>query len=187
MEHRKDEEELINVEDYIPMVHKTTHKQYMKFKYRYSYDDMFQAGCVGLMRAAKNFNESKGRKFSTYAYKYVEGHIINLARNDSWYVANRVRDRTKESYAPVSLDQLVGYQEDTPMVDLIMGDVSEYSNLDLRMALGKLPGILKKIIEMRYFYDFTWKEISKSINMPQSTLYKYKKEALETLRKEMMA
>jgi len=147
---------------------------------------MFQAGCVGLMKAAKNFNKSEGPSFLNYAYKYVEGHVINLARNDSWYIAKRVKDRTKESYAPVSLDKLVGNQEGTPMVDLIMGDVSEYSNLDLKIALNKLPKFLRKIILMKYFYEFTWEEISKTINIPKGTLYKRKREAFEILRREMI-
>ena len=31
------------------------------------YDDLFQAGCVGLLKAVENFDTSRGVKFSTYA------------------------------------------------------------------------------------------------------------------------
>ena len=31
------------------------------------YDDLFQAGCVGLVKAAENFDDARGVKFSTYA------------------------------------------------------------------------------------------------------------------------
>lgn len=178
---------MINVENYIPMVHKLTRKQYAKFKSRYNYDDLFQAGCVGLMRAAKNFDESKGSKFSTYAYRYVEGHIINLARNDSWYVAKRVKDRTKESYAPASLDVVVGKHENTLLVELLEGDISERIDLDLQVALNKLPKILKKIILLKYIYEFTWEQVSRITKIPKGTLCKRRGEALEILRKELTA
>ena len=31
------------------------------------YDDLFQCGCIGLIKAVDNFDESLGYKFSTYA------------------------------------------------------------------------------------------------------------------------
>ena len=31
------------------------------------YDDLFQAGCLGLIKAAERFDESRGLCFSTYA------------------------------------------------------------------------------------------------------------------------
>ena len=31
------------------------------------YDELFSAGCVGLVKAGNNFDESRGLKFSTYA------------------------------------------------------------------------------------------------------------------------
>ena len=31
------------------------------------YDDLFQAGCIGLIKAADNFDENRGFAFSTYA------------------------------------------------------------------------------------------------------------------------
>ena len=35
------------------------------------YDDLFQAGCIGLVKAARDFNESLGFAFSTYAVPMV--------------------------------------------------------------------------------------------------------------------
>ena len=45
------------------------------------YDDLYQAGCLGIINAYKNFNQNINVKFSTYAYPYIVGeiykHIIN--------------------------------------------------------------------------------------------------------------
>lgn len=37
------------------------------------YDDLFQAGCVGLLKAVENFDTSRGVKFSTYAVPVILG------------------------------------------------------------------------------------------------------------------
>lgn len=45
------------------------------------YDDLFQAGCVGLIKAADNFDESRGFSFSTYAVPVVLGEIKRIFRD----------------------------------------------------------------------------------------------------------
>lgn len=45
------------------------------------YDDLFQAGCVGLVKAIENFDETRGLKFSTYAVPVILGEIRRLFRD----------------------------------------------------------------------------------------------------------
>ena len=44
------------------------------------YDDLFQAGCLGLIKAAQRFEESRGLCFSTYAVPVILGEIRRLFR-----------------------------------------------------------------------------------------------------------
>lgn len=39
------------------------------------YDDLFQAGCLGIIDAYKNYNRNSGVKFTTYAYPFIVGEI----------------------------------------------------------------------------------------------------------------
>ncbi|MDD7646862.1 MAG: sigma-70 family RNA polymerase sigma factor [Ruminococcus bromii] len=45
------------------------------------YDDLFQAGCVGLMKAAEHFDPDRGFKFSTYAVPVILGEMRRLFRD----------------------------------------------------------------------------------------------------------
>jgi RNA polymerase sporulation-specific sigma factor len=56
-------------------------------------DDVFQAGCIGLIKAIDNFDASFGVKFSTYAVPMIIGDIKRLLRDgNSMRVARSIRD-----------------------------------------------------------------------------------------------
>lgn len=45
------------------------------------YEELFSAGCLGLSRAINNFDESRGLRFSTYAFPVILGEIKRLFRD----------------------------------------------------------------------------------------------------------
>ena len=56
-------------------------------------DDMFQVGCVGLLKAIDNFDNSLNVKFSTYAVPMIIGEIRRYLRdNNSVRVSRSLRD-----------------------------------------------------------------------------------------------
>ena len=57
------------------------HSLARRFRYKgIEYDDLFQAGCMGLVKAADNFDEERGLKFSTYAVPVILGEMKRLFR-----------------------------------------------------------------------------------------------------------
>ena len=58
-----------------------------------SADDMFQSGCIGLIKATENFDLSVGVAFSTYAVPLILGEIKRLIRSNSGIrVSRSLRD-----------------------------------------------------------------------------------------------
>lgn len=56
-------------------------------------DDVFQAGCVGLIKAIDGFDEKFGVKFSTYAVPMIVGEIKRYLRDgNSLRVSRSIRD-----------------------------------------------------------------------------------------------
>lgn len=71
-------EQLIN--DNLKLVHACCHKMTGR---GIEYDDLYSAGCIGLVKAAKKFDESLGFKFSTYAVPVILGEIKCLFRENN--------------------------------------------------------------------------------------------------------
>lgn len=57
------------------------------------YDDLYGAGCIGLVKATKSFDTTRGVKFSTYAVPVILGEIKRLFRDGG---AIKVSRQTKE-------------------------------------------------------------------------------------------
>ena len=75
-------------------------------------DDLFQIGCIGLMKAIDNFDTTLNVKFSTYAVPMIIGEIRRYLRdNNSIRVSRSLRDTAykalyaKESYMKRNLKE----------------------------------------------------------------------------------
>ena len=66
------------IEKNVGLVHACAHKFTNK---GIEYDDLFQAGCIGLIKATDAFDVNRGVQFSTYAVPVILGEIRRLFRD----------------------------------------------------------------------------------------------------------
>lgn len=80
------------VEENIGLVHATARR----FSGRgVEYDDLFQAGCMGLVKAVAGFDPGRGVQFSTYAVPVIMGEMRRLFRDDGPVKVSRsLRERS---------------------------------------------------------------------------------------------
>lgn len=52
-------------------------------------EDLFQVGCIGLIKAYQNYKEGYNTKFTTYAYPYILGEIKKYVREDKGIKVSR--------------------------------------------------------------------------------------------------
>ncbi len=85
-------------------------------------DDLFQIGCIGLMKAIDNFDRSLNVKFSTYAVPMIIGEIRRYLRdNNSIRVSRSIRDVAyKAIYAK---EKLVKEYQKEPTVNEIATEI----------------------------------------------------------------
>lgn len=99
-------------------------------------DDLFQVGCVGLIKALDNFDMSHGVKFSTYAVPMIIGEIRRYLRdNNSIRVSRSMRDT---AYKALTVrEQLNRQLQREPTVDEIAREL-EMKREDVVLALDSI-------------------------------------------------
>lgn len=76
---------------------------------RDSPDDLFQVGCIGLIKAIDNFNLDLGVKFSTYAVPMIIGELRRYQRdNNAVRVSRGVRDL---AYRALQIKEDISFNE----------------------------------------------------------------------------
>ena len=79
------------IEENIGLVHACAHRFQGK---GIEYDDLFQAGCMGLVKATDAFDTGRGVRFSTYAVPVILGEIKRVFRDGgAIHVSRGLRER----------------------------------------------------------------------------------------------
>lgn len=87
-------------------------------------DDLFQVGCIGLVKAVDNFNLDLDVKFSTYAVPMIIGEIRRYLRdNNSIRISRSIRDLAYRSLQ--AREELLKTNEREPTTDEIAAKIGE--------------------------------------------------------------
>ena len=91
---------------------------------RENMDDLFQVGCIGLIKAVDNFNVEMDVKFSTYAVPMIIGEIRRYLRdNNAIRISRSVRDLAYRSLQ--AREELIAAKEKEPTVEEIAARLGE--------------------------------------------------------------
>ncbi len=133
------------------------------------YDDLFQAGCIGLIKAYNGFDVTKGFMFSTYAVPVILGEIKRVFREngtvkvgrklkDMAYKAQRVnQEYTKQHGREATvceLSKIMGVEKEQlvealccslPAISLTVDDDSNNGEIDIPV-FGEENRIFEKLL-----------------------------------------
>ena len=117
-------------------------------------DDLFQVGCIGLIKAVDNFNVELDVKFSTYAVPMIIGEIRRYLRdNNSIRISRSVRDLAYRALQ--AREDLTREKEREPTVEEIAAKLGEEREPVLRA--------MEAIIEPISLYEPVYSENGDSI------------------------
>lgn len=120
------------ISDNLGLVHSCA----QRFKNRgVEYEDLFQAGCVGLIKAADGFDESLGFVFSTYAVPAILGEIKRIFRDGGAVKVSRsLKEKSREIWAEKEkLENEKGYEPTLTEIAERVG-LSVYETSELLLA-----------------------------------------------------
>lgn len=110
----------------------------------YEYEDIFQIGSIGLVKAIKNFNLDFDVKFSTYAVPMIMGEIKRFLRDDGMIKVSRtVKILSKKIH--FYKQDLVRKLNREPTIE----ELSEYTGIDEE----ELIFAMESSANMHYLYD----------------------------------
>ncbi len=109
--------------EYVPLVKSII----SKYNFRSDYDDLFQAGMVGLQTALRKYDSSKETNFTDYAYLWIKGEVLKAINNDyGVHMPNDVYKLSKEiKETREYLSQNLGREPTTFEISYLLGESEE--------------------------------------------------------------
>ena len=112
------------IQENLGLVHSCAHKLTGR---GVDYDDLFQAGCVGLIKAVDSFDETRGFSFSTYAVPVILGEIRRVFRDGGSVKVGRML-KEKSRAALLERERLTRINDREPT----LSELAAALNLDLQ-------------------------------------------------------
>lgn len=110
----------------------------------YDYEDIFQIGSIGLVKAINNFDLTYNVKFSTYAVPMIIGEIKRFLRDDGMIkVSRNVKSLARKIHFQKEI--LTKKLKRSPTVD----ELAEYANVDKEEILFAI----ESSNSLQYLYD----------------------------------
>ncbi|MDZ5034196.1 sigma-70 family RNA polymerase sigma factor, partial [Clostridium perfringens] len=110
----------------------------------YDYEDIFQIGSIGLVKAINNFDDKFNVKFSTYAVPMIIGEIKRFIRDDGIIKVSR-NVKTLARKLHFDKEQLTKKLDREPTIE----ELSEFSGVDKEEILFAI----ESSASMQYLYD----------------------------------
>ncbi|MGF7184556.1 RNA polymerase sporulation-specific sigma factor [Desulfitispora alkaliphila] len=159
------------------------------------YDDLFQEGCLGLLKAINKYNDEKNVKFKTFAYTCIDNEIKMYLRKRKRFF-KEVIAMFEEDHEVASdntpnkgynLHNIVSNEDNSYNPEAVMDDKEEKEIL--KNILASLPDSDKDILFS--FYGLGGKakikqsDLAKKYNVSQSRISKRIKTIIEFIQQEM--
>lgn len=93
----------------------------------YDKDDLFQIGCIGLMKAINNFDPNYGVQFSTYAVPIIMGEIKRYFRDDGTIKVSRSLKELNLKITKAK-EHLLNIHNQEPSIE----DIAKYLEVDVQ-------------------------------------------------------
>ncbi|HUL93785.1 MAG TPA: RNA polymerase sigma factor FliA [Burkholderiales bacterium] len=93
---------------YAPLVKRIAHYMMARLPASVEFDDVLQAGMLGLLDAVSRYEETQGAQFETYAAQRIRGAIVDELRRNDWLPRSVRKSMRKIEVAISALEQRLG-------------------------------------------------------------------------------
>ena len=118
------------IERYAPFVKRIAHYLIARLPASVEFDDIVQAGMVGLLDAVSRYEETQGAQFETYAAQRIRGAIVDELRRNDWLPRSLRKNMRKIEAAISVLEQRHGRApNETEIAAQLKVSLAEYQRM----------------------------------------------------------
>lgn len=130
------------VERHAALVKRIAHHLLARLPASVLVDDLIQAGMIGLLEAARNFDGSKGASFETFAGIRIRGAMLDEIRKGDWTPRSVHKNNRAITEAINLVERETGRDaKDTEIAEKLNVSVQEYHQMLNEVSSGKIIGI----------------------------------------------
>jgi RNA polymerase sigma factor for flagellar operon FliA len=130
------------VERHAPLVKRIAHHLMARLPASVLVDDLIQAGMIGLLEAAKNFDGSKGASFETFAGIRIRGAMLDEIRKGDWTPRSVHKNSRAITEAISRVEKETGRDaRDVDVAEKLEVSLKDYHQMLNEVNAGKLIGI----------------------------------------------
>ena len=162
------------------------------------FDDLVQAGSIGLWRAIDSYDLSSGVKFLTYAAPAIRRSMSDLIRQYSRDTVWQLRHDKANAWKIIYLDEDLDDTEDDTIETLISSCaklpeqiyIEQETTAELHEAMDKLPDRENVYVQYRFGFadgkDHPLTETAQYFHLTESRVKSVERSALKLLRQELL-
>ena len=130
------------VERHASLVKRIAHHLMARLPASVLVDDLIQAGMIGLLEAARNFDGSKGASFETFAGIRIRGAMLDEIRKGDWTPRSVHKNSRAITEAITQVERETGRDaRDTEIAAKLNVSINDYHQMLNEVNAGKLVGI----------------------------------------------
>ncbi len=155
-----------------------------------SEDDLYSAGMLGLLKASRSYDPTRGAEFKTYAYHRVRGAMLDELRTLD-YLPRSLRDKARqEGVNPPAVVTLPTDEDGSDNLEAAAQGTPEIEKAELLVQLqagiSSLPEKMRMVMHLYYNEGKRMREIGAQLQLTESRVSQIHSAAVARLRRSML-
>lgn len=154
-----------------------------------SEEELHSAGMVGLLKAARSYDPSRGAEFKTYAYHRIRGAMLDELRSLDFLprsLREKAREKGERAPAVVGLPTDEDGSDSLEVEAMISGAIENQELAEaLQVAIRSLPEKMRVVMHLYYNEGRRMREIGEKLNLTESRVSQIHSAAVARLRRDL--
>jgi len=144
---------------------------------------------VGLLKAARSYDPSRGAEFKTYAYHRIRGAMLDELRSLDFLprsLREKAREKGEQAPAVVGLPTDEDGSDSLEVQAMISGAIENQELAEaLQIAIRSLPDKMRVVMHLYYNEGRRMREIGEQLNLTESRVSQIHSAAVARLRRDL--